>query len=55
MNKQDPNTTTAPATTATEDTGTQPAEAFTVEAHPADDLQVQAFERGPLTDLNFGF
>ena len=52
MNKQDQNpTTTEPTTTET----TAAAESFTVQAHDSDDLQVQPFERGPLTDLNFGF
>jgi hypothetical protein len=50
MNNQDQTTTTETTETATEAT-----ESFTVVAHDSDDLQVQPFERGPLTDLNFGF
>ena len=52
MNKQD-TTTTTPETTP--DTAGETRESFTVQAHDSDDLQVQPFERGPLTDLNFGF
>ena len=53
MNKQDQNPATEPTTT---ETATEAAaESFTVQAHAGDDLQVQPFERGPLTDLNFGF
>ena len=52
MNKEDQNPT--PTTPTTEPTP-EPGETFTVQENAGDDLQVEAFERGPLTDLNFGF
>lgn len=52
MNKQENVQNTVETTT---ETAGEARESFTVQAHESEDLQVQAFERGPLTDLNFGF